>query len=215
MLLGKSSIGHAADLLQQRRQFKADHDCETYPNIGLFVSQGASVFAPLITSEPAQSECKLTIDDCAYPESPTRSKVKLSNPSHLIGYLFTSRFGTDFSQVNAATGKFLTTGGLLWAVPQSGSTSSSDGARGAKGPRDTPRDTPGTLRARRARETPVAGQGLCNLCNQKPGAVTDNSTTKTGPVWEQRSRKRNKWPHKGNRSPVTGTGPPVNYTKPF
>ena len=31
------------------------------------------------------------------------------------------------------------------------------GARGPKGPRDTPRDTPGTLRARRVRETPVAG----------------------------------------------------------
>ena len=30
---------------------------------------------------------------------------------------------------------------------------------GPKGPRDTPRDTPGTLRARRARETPVAGRG--------------------------------------------------------
>ena len=33
------------------------------------------------------------------------------------------------------------------------------GARGPKGPRDTLRDTPRTLRARRARETPVAGRG--------------------------------------------------------
>ena len=33
------------------------------------------------------------------------------------------------------------------------------GARGPKGPRDTPRDTPGTLWARRARETPVTGGG--------------------------------------------------------
>ena len=38
------------------------------------------------------------------------------------------------------------------------------GARGPKGPRDTPRDTPGTLRARRARETPVAGRGGYNTC---------------------------------------------------
>ena len=30
---------------------------------------------------------------------------------------------------------------------------------GPKGPKNTPRDTPGTLRARRARETPVAGRG--------------------------------------------------------
>ena len=36
------------------------------------------------------------------------------------------------------------------------------GARGPKGTGDTPRDTPGTLRARRARETPVAGWGGCN-----------------------------------------------------
>ena len=36
------------------------------------------------------------------------------------------------------------------------------GARGPKGPRDTPKDTLGTLRARRARETPVAGRGGCN-----------------------------------------------------
>ena len=36
------------------------------------------------------------------------------------------------------------------------------GARGPKGPRDTLRDTPGTLRARRAPETPVAGRGGCN-----------------------------------------------------
>ena len=36
------------------------------------------------------------------------------------------------------------------------------GAQGAKGPRDTPRDTPGTLRAWRAWETPVAGRGGCN-----------------------------------------------------
>ena len=49
-------------------------------------------------------------------------------------------------------------------------------ARGPKGPGDTPSDTPsdspvfgdtfgdtlGTLRARRARETPVAGRGVCN-----------------------------------------------------
>ena len=32
---------------------------------------------------------------------------------------------------------------------------------GPSGPRDTPRDTPGTLRARRAWETPVAGRGCC------------------------------------------------------
>ena len=37
------------------------------------------------------------------------------------------------------------------------------GAQGAKGPRDTPKDTLGTLRARRARETPVAARGLCNV----------------------------------------------------
>ena len=32
---------------------------------------------------------------------------------------------------------------------------------GPSGPENTPRDTPGTLRARRARETPVAGRGGC------------------------------------------------------
>ena len=37
------------------------------------------------------------------------------------------------------------------------------GARGPKGPRDTQRDTPGTLQARRARETPVAGWAGCNF----------------------------------------------------
>ena len=36
------------------------------------------------------------------------------------------------------------------------------GAQGPKGPRNTLRDTPGTLRARRARETTVAGRGGCN-----------------------------------------------------
>ena len=34
------------------------------------------------------------------------------------------------------------------------------GARGPKGPKNTPRDTLGTLRARRDRETPVAGRGV-------------------------------------------------------
>ena len=38
------------------------------------------------------------------------------------------------------------------------------GAWGPKSPRDTPKDTPGTLRARKARETPVAGRGGCNTC---------------------------------------------------
>ena len=33
---------------------------------------------------------------------------------------------------------------------------------GAQRAPETPRDTPGTLRARRARETPVAGRGGCN-----------------------------------------------------
>ena len=39
------------------------------------------------------------------------------------------------------------------------------GAEGPKSPRDTSGDTPGTLRARRARQTPVAGRGgsLVNL----------------------------------------------------
>ena len=34
---------------------------------------------------------------------------------------------------------------------------------GARRARETPRDTPGTLRARRARETPVAGRGVATL----------------------------------------------------
>ena len=34
---------------------------------------------------------------------------------------------------------------------------------GPEAPQKHPKDTPGTLRARRARETPVAGRGVCNL----------------------------------------------------
>ena len=41
----------------------------------------------------------------------------------------------------------------------SGTLFGHSGVRGPKGSRDNPRDTPGTLRARRARETPVAGWG--------------------------------------------------------
>ena len=39
-------------------------------------------------------------------------------------------------------------------------------------PKDTPRDTPGTLRASRARETPAAGQGVRNSLAQLASANT-------------------------------------------
>ena len=46
------------------------------------------------------------------------------------------------------------------------------GARGLKGPRDTSRDAFGTLRARRARETLVAGRGVRKI-RAKTGFLED------------------------------------------
>ena len=54
----------------------------------------------------------------------------------------------------------------VWTLPghsrdTPGTLSGHSGGWGPKGPKNTLRDTPGTLRARRARETPVAGRGGC------------------------------------------------------
>ena len=84
------------------------------------------------------------------------------------------------------------------------------GGRGPKGPRDTPRDTPGTLRARRARETPVAGRearrgmeghrefGSLFVSKVKIPLTCCRLPSGLRPEIGQKWPKNGSWPHRGN-----------------